>query len=87
MRFKPKFKSIRIFSEGLDFADLCAVRFFFWVFFFYINNQKVDSLLHKIPSGRLSLWPQPAYPCRSGSGSSAHHTPEERTDSRSLGFL
>lgn len=83
MSFKPKFKSIRIFSEGLDFADLCAVSFFF----FYNNNQKVDSLLHKIPSGRLSLWPQPAYPCRSGSGSSAHHTPEERTDSRSLGFL
>lgn len=85
MSFKPKFKSKDFFQGGLDIADLCTVRGFFFVF--YINNHKVDSLLHKIPSGRLSLWPQPACPCRSGSGSSAHHTPEEQTDSRTLGFL
>lgn len=64
-----------------------------WVFFFFLTLcvfftwPRYSSLspLHRSLSGRLALWPQQASLDHSGSGSSAHHKPEEPKGFRSPG--
>lgn len=46
MSFKPKFKPIRSFSEGLDFADLCTVKFLF--FFTLIITKLTHSFIKSL---------------------------------------